>query len=286
MAKADEIIQSIKEKIKDLDNQIHQKEIQLASLNVTPSDYHQEKVDESYKEEEYRSLQGEAAAVQSEIEQEHQELRSLKQQICQLTEDDITEQWPELIENLRIYRRQISEEISKITAEIIGKLMVWQTIQEIQKDEEATLLKGVQTDEVLRPLNRITGRYQDLYFDEDRLMVADSTDHFPLSELSTGAREQVLFSLRIGFSSRLLGQDQLFLLLDDAFQYSDWQRREDLLDMIVDLAKTGWQIIYFSMDDHIRSLFQKKGKGFNQNFRILELDDQSGSSRPMQTSLL
>jgi hypothetical protein len=54
--------------------------------------------------------------------------------------------------------------------------------------------------------------------------------------------------------------DTAFLILDDAFQHSDWERRPALVDTVFDLAKAGWQTIYFSMDDNIRDLFDQRGK--------------------------
>jgi len=68
--------------------------------------------------------------------------------------------------------------------------------------------------------------------------------------------------LRIGFSSKILKQDTLFLVLDDAFQHSDWERRKILIDKLANIAKTGWQIIYLTMDDHIKELFDEAGKEF------------------------
>ncbi len=69
-----------------------------------------------------------------------------------------------------------------------------------------------------------------------------------------------------------MGQETAFLLLDDAFQHSDWQRREFLLDTIIALAKSGWQIVYFSMDDHIRDLFNEIGKeNFKEDYFYYEL---------------
>ncbi|GAG72424.1 unnamed protein product, partial [marine sediment metagenome] len=61
-----------------------------------------------------------------------------------------------------------------------------------------------------------------------------------------------MLALRIGFSSKLLKKDTLFLILDDAFQHSDWERRETLVKRLADIAKDGWQIIYLTMDDHIK----------------------------------
>ena len=71
-----------------------------------------------------------------------------------------------------------------------------------------------------------------------------------------------MLALRIGFTSKLLREDALFLILDDAFQHSDWQKREILINKLADIAKKGWQIIYLTMDDHIKELFDKVGKEF------------------------
>ena len=91
-------------------------------------------------------------------------------------------------------------------------------------------------------------------------MAKDNYGRYRVSDLSTGAREQVLLGLRIGFASRLLDGTPLFLILDDAFQHSDWVRRERLVEKLFTLAKDGWQINYFTMDDHIRMLFESSAK--------------------------
>jgi len=67
-------------------------------------------------------------------------------------------------------------------------------------------------------------------------------------------------------------QDSLFLIFDDAFQYSDWQRRKLLVEKAAGLAQQGWQIIYFSMDDHIRDLFEAAGKRFGSEYQFLSLN--------------
>ena len=54
-------------------------------------------------------------------------------------------------------------------------------------------------------------------------------------------------------------------ILDDAFQHSDWERRKILIKQLSDIAKTGWQIIYLTMDDHIKKLFDNEGKEFEKD---------------------
>jgi uncharacterized protein YhaN len=65
----------------------------------------------------------------------------------------------------------------------------------------------------------------------------------------------------------------LFLVLDDAFQHADWERRERLMDEVIRLGKKGWQILYLTMDDHIRDLFHDRGvKEFKKGFRFYDLE--------------
>ena len=69
----------------------------------------------------------------------------------------------------------------------------------------------------------------------------------------------------------LTGDNALFLILDDAFQYSDWERRPKLVDQVFAMAEKGWQIIYLTMDDNLRDLFCDKGKELGDNFVFKEL---------------
>mgnify|MGYP001965740947 FL=1 len=92
------------------------------------------------------------------------------------------------------------------------------------------------------------------------LLRSRNDDEFPLGMLSTGAREQVMNALRLTFASKALGEESAFLLLDDAFQHSDWKRREDMVAYALGLVDRGWQIFYFTMDDHLRDEFQKQAE--------------------------
>ncbi|GAI71663.1 unnamed protein product [marine sediment metagenome] len=139
---------------------------------------------------------------------------------------------------------------------------VHKVISKLREEEDAKIQEGLQSEVVLSPLKDITQRYNRLILDNDRLIVSDQYDNFSIRDLSTGAIEQVMLALRIGFTLKLLREDALFLILDDAFQHSDWQKREILINKLADIAKKGWQIIYLTMDDHIKGLFDKVSRKF------------------------
>ena len=258
---------------RELADEIQQKKIRSAELGVDPSDYEEMGSGISFSKEAYDVIRKQIDAIDEQIDEENHKLSTLKQLICQQTGDSISAGWETVIQNLREERDEVADAYKQKTAEIIGKVVVHRVLEALRMNEDIKIIEGLRSDNVLNPLRRITKRYTDFKLDGERLLVCDDYHDFPLSDLSTGAQEQVLLALRIGFSTRLLKQDTLFLILDDAFQYSDWQRRDWLMDMIIELAQSGWQIIYFTMDDHIRDLFQKRGKTFGDGYRFFELTE-------------
>jgi len=267
----DELLRVSQNNIKKLEGRLREKELYLAKLGVDPSDYQTQASNVVYSKQKLDEMQQKLNQIDSQIEEESIKLASLKQLICQQTGDDIATDWEEVIGRLREKREQLVKEYKEKTAEIIGKLAVHEVIKELRKDEDSKLLAGLKSKEVQEPLFQLTKRYKNINLDEEKLVVSDEFHDFRISELSTGAQEQILLALRIGFATKIAARDSLFLILDDAFQYSDWQRRTLLMDKIVQLAKEGWQIIYFTMDDHIRRLFDEKGKQFGTEYNYVEL---------------
>ncbi len=92
-----------------------------------------------------------------------------------------------------------------------------------------------------------------------------------MADLSTGAREQIMLALRIAFIKKLFKQAYCFLILDDAFQHSDYERRPIIIDNLIELARSGWQIFYLTMDDHIRDLFISKAASLEDRFYFVSL---------------
>jgi uncharacterized protein YhaN len=139
-------------------------------------------------------------------------------------------------------------------------------IEQNLTQENEKVLENLDSSFVKQPLVEITKHYVSLDLRDDAIVAIDEDNQeFALSTLSTGAREQIMLALRIGFAKQVLQGDTGFLILDDAFQHSDWQRRPRLVDAVLQMAQQGWQVIYFAMDDHIRGLFDARAKKLPKN---------------------
>ncbi|MFQ5708854.1 MAG: ATP-binding protein [bacterium] len=270
----EQVLRQLSTQLQDIENAIREKEIFLAQLGVDASDYRSTPAELEYSKHLLEEVEAELDAVRKEIAEETRKLDILKQLICQQTGDDIATDWESLILNLRNLRERQSQAYKTKTAEILGKIAVHNVLEELRKTEDAKIIAGLNSNEVQSALFAVTNRYKSLRLEADQLLIADQFQVFPLEELSTGAQEQTLLALRIGFSSRLMKRDALFLILDDAFQFSDWNRRDLLLGKAVALVKNGWQIIYLTMDDNIRDRFLEQGKAFNEGFKYVELKDR------------
>ena len=258
----DTMLMDLKQNNRSLRDLIDKEKHKLSRLGISETDYLSEDIEIRYSQQEYEKTQSELGHIQEEIKNREDKIQNLKYRICEKTKADPSISWEELIENLRQKRQEVQNELREVTASIVAGFNVHKVISKLREEEDAKIQEGLQSEVVLSPLKDITQRYDRLALDNDRLIVSDQYDNFGIRDLSTGAIEQVMLALRIGFTSKLLREDALFLILDDAFQHSDWQKREILINKLADVAKKGWQIIYLTMDDHIKGLFDKVGRKF------------------------
>ena len=268
-----EAISTAEGETRELDRKIDQIRIELSGLGVDPSDHVDEDPGVSYQKTTLETLHADERDVDDRLGQTTAALDSLKQRICQETKDDISTTWEVLLENLREHHETIVDEYRSVTAMILGKILVHGELEILREQEDQKIQRSLESPAIVDPLNDITQRYQRVRLEGDRLIISDKVRDFPLNDLSTGAQEQVLLALRIGCAAQVLGKQSLFLVLDDAFQHADWDRRERLMDEVIRLGKKGWQILYLTMDDHIRDLFQDRGeKEFKREFKLHNIE--------------
>ncbi len=269
------------EKINDLDDRLntihHQSNLkreELAGLSVDSSDYETEYPGAPFQKSTLDDLESQLSDFNKQLEEEQARFEAVRHRLSVVTGiSDLTTPLEGFIQRLREKRHDQSVDYRARTADLISKILVKEELALIREQEDVKIQSSLDSEQQTRPLHQVTGHYTTIELQDGQLVVSDPFESFTLDELSTGAQEQVLLALRIGCASHILGDKNLFLILDDAFQYADWDRRERLMDEVVRLGKKGWQILYLTMDDHIRDLFHDRGvKEFKKEFRFHDLE--------------
>ncbi len=268
----DTVIKTIKAEKADLENRIRELENTLTRLDIPKEEYLDTAAEVEWDNEALRRKHDELTMTEAKLTIEKLSLESLKSRLAGETSGNTTDTWEELLTALECKQEKIAEEYRDITAEILAKIEICKTINEFRNKENARIKSSLVSEVLTKPLLALTNRYSGMILtDEGNLnLISKSGDEFPLETLSTGASEQVHLALRTGFAE-LAMQQPAFLILDDAFQHSDWDRRKNLISHTLSMIKKGWQIFYFTMDDHIKELFMDAGKDLKKKFKSVEL---------------
>ena len=262
---------ALREAVEDQAGRVRRLERELEALNVTEEERLEADPGVEWSRERFQELEEELRDKGERLQEATGELEHLRTRTLQeLGRHD--GDWEELIEALRDRRGEVADRYREITAEILGKIQVAAVIKGLREQENERIAEGLKSDALSTPLQALTGLYSAVRQDEDgQLVLLDEHDECPLSMASTGTREQAFLALRIGFASLLMKKKTGFLILDDAFQHSDWERRGNCMQVLLDLVAAGWQVFYLTMDDHIRDLFVEAGKGLGGRFRMVDL---------------
>lgn len=266
-------IEEIRKKRKEIQKTIILQSGVLSSLNISPDSYLSEPAPVEWDQKRYLKLGDELKTVSNDLDREKHNIETLKTDIsvaAELNSRNIRQLLTALED-----KREIAEKTYKdLTARILAENTVYRTIREYRSQENARLEEALASMEVVSPLYQITGHYTGLKMNSDGYLILTTVEgeEFPLEQLSTGAAEQVYIALRTAFAELSMGETA-FLILDDAFQHSDWERRKNLVNHVIGLVNNGWQVFYFTMDDHLQKLFDKTGREFIQaEYKYIDLD--------------
>jgi hypothetical protein len=250
----------LREKNKALDDQIQSNNVEFAKLGIASEDFIEKPGSASYDHNILVNSTRILEEKKNDLKEFDNALQQVKHSVCQITGTEINCQWEELIVMLQNERSEAVKQYKDYAASIIAQVKLNEALEELRNIESERIEQGLSSEVVQQAIKTTTGHYSRIEKKENEIFVSDQYGSYEVGELSTGAREQVLLGLRIGFAARILAGQPLFLILDDAFQHSDWERRENLINELFVLAHEGWQIIYFTMDDNIRSLFEKRSE--------------------------
>lgn len=229
----------------------------LGGLAVHESDYLEQDPGVPWSREAESALAAEAHSLEQALTEAEAEAAALRQRAAAHLGPAFAGQ--RRVEELAaaLETRRVEEERSARAglAALIAGHVVQEVLADFRQAEDQELERELNSPHLSGLLARLTGRYDRLRLEGERLLVGNAEESYDLREMSTGAREQVLLALRLGLAAALCGREPLFLLLDDAFQHSDWQRRSGLVEQAVAAVREGWQVICFTMDDDIRGRF-------------------------------
>ncbi len=146
-------------------------------------------------------------------------------------------------------------------------------LAEIEQEEKEKVAKLFGEDtQITKQFASITNHnYQQVYYDQEthhiKVQAADGKQYTP-NKLSAGTFDQLFFSIRVGLGKKLLHNQTGFFIMDDPFIKADLQRLHQQLKMLLELANQGWQIIYFSAKEEVRSfLLDQQDQQLNQQLR-------------------
>lgn len=269
-----QIVSELRSELNGITSEINSLDLELASLEVSEDELLDQDPGAEWDCERYETCAEDYTVTTEALEKELQKLEHLRTRIAQETRLDSTD-WEDLITALRDVREEVAEDYRLVTAEILAKIQVNTVIKEFREEENTRIAAGLKSEELTKPLYAVTSHYREIRHevDEGLVLTTDEDEEYRLAEISSGAQEQVFLALRMGFSSIIMEGKTAFLILDDAFQHSDWPRRTNMIDQVLGLTKSGWQVFYFAMDDHIRDLFLTAGKGMGDRFRSVDLLD-------------
>ncbi|OHD54269.1 MAG: hypothetical protein A2Y33_16490 [Spirochaetes bacterium GWF1_51_8] len=103
----------------------------------------------------------------------------------------------------------------------------------------------------------------------DIRLMTSGKDVYRFNDLSTGARNMFYFAMRFGIAIDRFRDCPSVFLLDDAFLSFDYTRRVNTLRLLKEYTDTGWQIVYFSVND--RSMESSFAEVFGTDFLKIEL---------------
>jgi len=273
-------LEKLKSKISQIKEKLNNIEGELQGLGISEKDYISEQIDVEYSNDRMRDIEKSIEEIKGKVLKIDENINSLKNEICKITNDDFTTDFNTLLNNLYKKEIEVKNELTNLESKLAAQIITYKAIAKLQEEEDKKIIEVLESEDFSNLLFKFTGKYKKLTIknddqDKDKIYISSDIEEYPLDDISTGTKEQVLLALRIAFAKRLLKNKSAFLVLDDAFQHSDYDRRELLIHTIYEIANNGWQVIYLTMDDHIKKTFEEKAKLFNNDLNLINLNENN-----------
>lgn len=197
----------------------------------------------------------ELADVEQRLNKNHEELGSLKQEI-------------KLLESSRdshaefFNKAQVASEIYHASEDWFALQIEHDAVMQIRRRFEQENISGTLVTASDYMHRMTSGRYHRIWapLGEDFLCIDDEYGQtFRVEQLSGGTREQLFLSIRFALVREFAKRGvELPLVMDDLFVNFDQERTEAAADCLLEVAREGQQVLFFTCHEHIAQLFQQK----------------------------
>ncbi len=104
--------------------------------------------------------------------------------------------------------------------------------------------------------------YQEILLRNDTLTLTDGVTDFPIYELSTGTKDQLIMAMRFAYLSLESKRSICPIIIDDGWLHYDHQRKYQLAKLLADFGQN-YQVICFSSDQEMVSYYQELQQSVN-----------------------
>jgi len=197
----------------------------------------------------------ELSDVERRLNKNHEELGSLKQEIRLL--EGSRDSHAEFFQKARV-----ASDIYRATEDWFALQIEHDAVVQIRRRFEQENISGTLVTASDYMHRMTSGRYHRIWapLGEDYLCIDDEYGQtFRVEQLSGGTREQLFLAIRFALVREFAKRGvELPLVMDDLFVNFDQERTEAAADCLLDVAREGQQVLFFTCHEHIAQLFQQK----------------------------
>lgn len=212
-------------------------------------------------------MEKQAEQLAEKLREREDQLRFIEKEVSELPISGDDGVFPcQTIVDLEEVRGKLSKWVAGYEEKREYALIALEIFTQIGQEEEKKVAKlfGLSSPISLYFRQITGGRYTEVIFDNqgNRIrVICDDGKELDALQLSGGTYDQLYFSIRLALGEKILDTEKGFFILDDPFIKADYSRLKKLLQMLLEINQTGWQVLYFSAKSEVKEILQKNIAG-------------------------